>query len=70
MFSSEVGNFALSRTREIAVTQAMESSSTVYHTDGRHQRGGFQVRKGSIDRLRLLYQKGLMLTFVKRQVVP
>jgi hypothetical protein len=41
MFSSEVGNFALSRTREIADAQTMESSSTICHTDERQQHGGF-----------------------------
>jgi hypothetical protein len=70
MFSSEVANFALSRTREIAVAQTMESSPTMHHTGESHHHGGFQGRKGSIDRLRLRYQKGLMLTLVKRQVVP
>jgi hypothetical protein len=47
----------------------MESSTAMHHAGESCKHGGFQGSKGSIDRLRLLYQKEWMLTFVKPQIV-
>lgn len=66
MFVSEANSFASYRKREIAVAKTIELFKAMHHAGVSRKCDDFQGRQGSIDRLRLLYQNGLVLIFVKQ----